>query len=204
MTGRGFFPFMSLPAELRNEIYSLVLDASNLTVSYHYQDHDVGKAVARRRNCRDIDHASDTILNSALVLANRQIYHETFAMLYMQPLHFQDAAALHTFLLTIGPAHRAMLTDVTLHNWTYGFPLNHPSLTLLSEAKNVNRLRVQCDNCTGPGLVSTCAAQSACWDFAKWLDEMKLSRKREDSGFVTERDEDGKRFCYSRTWVLKN
>lgn len=198
------FPFLSLPSELRNEIYSLTLDASDVAISYHYQETGLGKAIARRRSPRDLDHASDITLNSAIVVANCQIYHETFRMLYMQPLHFQDASALHSFLLAIGPAHRQMLIDITLHSWSFGYPLNRAALVLLSEATSLKRLRVQCDNCTGPGIVAVCAAQSACWDFGKWVEEVGLSKGRDDSEFVAERNEDGKHFCYSRTWVSKN
>lgn len=202
MGGRNYFPFMSLPPELRNEIYHLALGASTLTISYHGQGYGLGKVVARRRNPRDINHASDTVLNSALVVVSNQIYRETFWMLYTQPLHFQDVTALHTFLLAIGPEHRAMLKDITIHNWQFGYPVNHGCLELLAETTNLQRLRIQCDNCTGPGLVAICAAQSACWDFGKWVDEVGLSKGREDSDFVAERNENGRGFCYSRTWAL--
>ena len=188
---------------MRNEIYNLVLDSSHLTIAYHYNNVGLGKAVARQRSSRDVDHASDTILNSALVLANRQIYHETFGMLYMRPLHFQDAAALHTFLVAIGPNHRAMLTDITLHSWNFGHPLNEPALALLSEATSLERVSVQCDNCTGSGIVAVCAAQSACWDFGKWMEGSGLDEGRDDGGFITERADDGKSFRYSRSWLLR-
>jgi len=195
------FPFLSLPPELRNEIYLLSFGAAHLTISFHYQSHGLGRAVARRRNARNLDHASDTILNGALALVNHQVYHETFSMLYVQPLHFQDAAALHTFLVTIGPVHRALLSDITLHSWDFGHPLNQASLQLLSKTKSLRQLRVQCDHYTGSGIVAVCAAQSACWDFGRWVEEVGLSQGREDSGFVARRDEDAKGFCYSRTWL---
>lgn len=201
MAKRDYFPFMSLPPELRNHIYALVLGTHDLTISYHYQANGLGKALARRPNSRDIDTATNTILNAALIVANHQIYEESHCMLYCQPFHFQDAAALHTFLVAVGPIKRAMLTDVTLHNWNFGYALNSSSINLLADAKHLKRLSIQCDNCVGPGLVAVCAAQSACWDFGKWVEEVKLNSGMEDGGFVTERMENGSGFRYSRSWV---
>lgn len=188
---------------MRNEIYYHALGASDLTISYHCSDFAFGKAIALRRNPRDINHASHTSLNSALVLANKQIYNETYGMLYRQPLHFSDVAALHTFLLAIGQEHRDMLTDITIRTWSFGYPLNRGCLELLAKTTNLARLRVQCDNCTGPGLVSICASQSACWDFGNWVEAVGFGKDYEDSDFVTERLEDGEGFCYSRTWERK-
>ncbi|GME44344.1 putative glucan synthase protein [Neofusicoccum parvum] len=53
-------------------------------------------------------------LAPALLLACRQTYAEAAALLYGQPLYFEDGCALHGFLAALSPATRGLLRHVTV------------------------------------------------------------------------------------------
>ena len=83
-----------------------------------------------------------------ILLLDREIYAQTQPILYGgNNFIVEDTMALHAFLSGIGPKNCATMTDLTIKGW--GFTkahkaMNHPALTLLASAINLERLRIDC------------------------------------------------------------
>jgi len=127
---RKIFPFLSLPAELRNQIYELAL----VNPQGHYL---VAKHRNRMRTVRTATHGTSTYtgaynpyerlratdaepppqLADGLFAVNRQINEEACTLVYPKPFVFENSVALHTFLVAIGAKNRGMLTEIGLLEW---------------------------------------------------------------------------------------
>lgn len=167
---RKIFPFTSLPAEIKNQIYALALEDPGViflvskTVRYRRtvqrSTPDVAKAGYhhRRRNYLHVwqqSQPSDTstatmlpTLTPNILLLNRAIYAEAQPILYASnAFALEDTTALHAFLAIIGPKNRATITDLTIKGWGYTRThkaLNHPALTMLACAANLKHLYLDC------------------------------------------------------------
>lgn len=159
---------MSLPAELKNQIYALALtdlDAIFLipktkhfrrTVqrSVHHINSVTGYHCSARSQCSvrgSPKAATETplpALTPNILLLNRAIYAETQPILYADnTFELEDTTAMHAFLAIIGPKNRATLTDLTIKGWGYTKAhkaLNHPAFTMLASAVNLTRLHLDC------------------------------------------------------------
>ena len=140
---------MSLPAELKNQIYALALTdersiflASRLkryrrTVQRSIPSKFDLKSQYRRpmdspglRSFLRSSYASQQSDNSEeltlptlvpnVLLLNKAIYAETQPILYAaNTFAVEDTMAMHTFLAIIGPKNRATITDLTIRGWGY-------------------------------------------------------------------------------------
>jgi len=145
---KKIFPFDSLPAEIKNQIYELALTAEDgiflISKTKHYRctiqrdmpsfPHSVrGSTKIRRRygNVFGGGQASEDFAGSAeppeltalapnILLLNREIYAQARPFLYSSNSFFlEDTTALHAFLSNIGPKNCASLTDLTIRGWGY-------------------------------------------------------------------------------------
>jgi hypothetical protein len=148
------FPFMSLPAELRNRIYEIALQDQDHHINsrMHYHRRIAYRISVREFKTLNINYPNRSCwkrwrtplptkcaatgeeildpvcvqLAPVLLRVSRQIYHEAIFYLYSSPIVCLDMQALHAFLTMIGPRRRAMLRDVEVTEW--GTTAAHKSL----------------------------------------------------------------------------
>ncbi|EON67268.1 hypothetical protein W97_06521 [Coniosporium apollinis CBS 100218] len=135
------FPFLLLPAEIRNTIYAYTLTTEN----------DI-RIEAKTRASRRVamlqapnDRSKRASFLPALLATNRQVYQEAASVLYSQPLIFIDAYGLYSFLAQIGSA-RPLVKSITLENMIHGRSMhkhcNHSAFTLLIGCTSLKRIRL--------------------------------------------------------------
>ncbi|KAK8022580.1 hypothetical protein PG993_013347 [Apiospora rasikravindrae] len=147
------FPFLSLPPELRNLIYSMVLTdsrgavyleakgKSHRRIAKHcdpfsrYHSWSVQGADGPARE--DWDRYGDYRLTPALLAASKAIYAEAAPMLYGQRFVAQDGFALMAFLMLLSPERVALLRRVAISDWfdtRSHTSTNLPAVALLRDA----------------------------------------------------------------------
>lgn len=160
------FPFLSLPSELRNKIYSLCLeDPAGMVMGEGWRAHrrvpkrcQTHNFNADRYDGLDNIHRSSSGIQGvykplkslvpSLLATNKQIYAEAAAMLYSQPLHFTCTTALHSFLAPLSNTTASLVHSITLHSyetWGRGIrkAMNVSALTLLPKCSNLTLLRIE-------------------------------------------------------------
>ncbi|KAF2997142.1 hypothetical protein E8E13_005079 [Curvularia kusanoi] len=158
---RKIFPFLELPAEIRNIIYSYALtDTSGINFV----------AVQRNRR-RSVQRVSDKTFNQisgngmyyqsirinddaddqpaalvpSLLAVNKQIHREGCDMLYSNELVFADSIALYAFMINAGPAGASHIKKIRLNGWGYGRTskaYNNACFAVLIWATNLEKFRV--------------------------------------------------------------
>ncbi|TLD25891.1 putative lysosomal cobalamin transporter [Venturia nashicola] len=138
------FPFLKLPAELRNRIYHLALvpdDPIQLTETVKKNRRHVATRTQRSVLQQRISH---NILRTC-----KQVYYEAAPVLYGQPIEFSDPyghgqTALVCFLSQIGKHGARMLQTIILDSVKVGkvSAFAHPVFTLLIDAVNLKELRI--------------------------------------------------------------
>jgi hypothetical protein len=84
-------------------------------------------------------------LATKILTLSKSIYDEAIGFLYSKPIILTDTYALHSFLIQIGPKHRAMLRDVEVCEWgSTGArqAMNYPAMSSLADAINLQRLKL--------------------------------------------------------------
>lgn len=166
---RDVFPFLDLPAELRNIIYSQVLIQSE---KYKGIEINAGRNSRKKINIsewRDMRRVSHL---SALLLVSRQIYREALSYLYQNYFDFDHLPGLKNFLKVVRPGivhlrHVTINSSQLWHKTTAKVVFN-----LLRKAENLNALAVFV-----PGHWSAAA-------IIEWLDEGKPSRLQQARPFI--------------------
>jgi hypothetical protein len=134
------FPFLKLPAELRNKIYELALTSEKRVVlKYHFKN---GR---RRVPFRAGAKAKvNGLLNPAILRACRQVCAEALPVLYNQPFEFMNALSLQTFLEQIGKDAVKSLQTVTILTLKVAnnSEVTHPAFRALANAANLNALNI--------------------------------------------------------------
>ncbi|KAK8076281.1 hypothetical protein PG994_003553 [Apiospora phragmitis] len=113
------FPFQSLPAELRNTIYALVLTDPR---GGSLRTETTTATTGSRRPC---------------LATCKAIHAEAAPMLYGQRFVARDGFALMAFLMQLSPASVARLRRVALHDWIHTRSrsgVNLPAVALLRDA----------------------------------------------------------------------
>lgn len=87
-------------------------------------------------------------LSPSLLAVNKQIYAEAAAILYSQPLHFENTTALHSFLAPLSNQTASLVRSITIHtyeNWGRGTrkAMNVSALTLLRSCSNLQKLCIE-------------------------------------------------------------
>ncbi|KAK8091700.1 hypothetical protein PG997_002061 [Apiospora hydei] len=147
------FPFQSLPAELRNIIYSMVLTDSRGAVYLEAK----GKSHRRiAKHCSPFstyhswctqaadgptadqwDRNGDYRLTPALLATSRAVHAEAAPLLYGQRFVAQDGFALAAFLMQLSPSRVALLRRVAIRDWAdtrSHTSTNLPAAALLRDA----------------------------------------------------------------------
>ncbi|CAD0109083.1 unnamed protein product [Aureobasidium uvarum] len=166
------FPFLSLPTELRNKIYLLALqDPDGMVLNegwrayrrvpqrgqYHRynNNNDRYDGLANLNFTRNVDSQGNRLPDStvctllpSLLAVSKQIYAEAAAILYAQPLHFENTTALHSFLAPLSSQTASLIRSITIHTyetWGRGIrkAMNVSALTLLRSCSNLQMLRIE-------------------------------------------------------------
>jgi hypothetical protein len=159
------FPFMELPAELRNMIYAYALtDPSGIKLVAAFKDRRrtvkrmsafperiprmaTGRGRASSTN-NDVHAQKEECapLVSSLLAVNKQIYKEGVDILYSNEFIFTDSAALYSFLINLGPASSKHLRTIRLMKWCFSRDskaYNHSSFAVLIWATNLTTFHIE-------------------------------------------------------------
>ncbi|KAE9964564.1 hypothetical protein EG328_010353 [Venturia inaequalis] len=165
------FPFMELPAELRNRIYGFAL--SNGDGDIYVTSTTKGyRRVAKRctqpdcipqfsrgyhkyrryQGVSDDDEEKSPArhMNSFapnLLAVSKTVYAEAASFLYGQRISLADNYTLLSFLNQIGRQHTSMLREICVKEWCSGRAhrsINFPAMTLLASATNLELLDIDC------------------------------------------------------------
>lgn len=149
------FPFLALPAELRDVIYELALvEPEGLTLVSKTKSYrrTIGRGVVYKTDASGystqeiVEQSGDLVPN--LLAVNKQIHAEAIGYLYQQPIILHDTMALHTFIAAIG-TNRLQLTDLVVRGWGCGRGAHKASnvaaLTLLAGCTNLKSLDLDCN-----------------------------------------------------------
>ncbi|KAH7139183.1 hypothetical protein B0J11DRAFT_36896 [Dendryphion nanum] len=157
------FPFLELPAEIRNMIYDLCLhepagiylssttEKFRRTVERASED-DIQrvKRQSRYRNNDGQDDDDEDLVTQPLVPAllavNQQMYREGRDILYSNSIRVLDPLALHSFMVNIGPRAAALVKDLTLCSWGGWRGMhkayNHASFAAMMSATNIEKFKL--------------------------------------------------------------
>ncbi|KIW06448.1 uncharacterized protein PV09_02892 [Verruconis gallopava] len=164
---RKVFPFMRLPAELRNKIYEYALSdkdpiyVSSRTKGYRRwaqrcTETEISPQFVSRwtryRHRQDGENKNEDpsdrrALVPNLLAVSKTIHDEAGSFLYGQRIVIADNYALMAFLLQIGPTHVRMLRDLTIIEWCGGRAhksINFPAIAMLAPATDLRRLNISC------------------------------------------------------------
>ncbi|KAF2873814.1 hypothetical protein BDV95DRAFT_567806 [Massariosphaeria phaeospora] len=153
---RKLFPFLELPAEIRNAIYGYCLvDASGIHLAATTKKY---RRTVERTTDPSLDYSSVSdegpeqlypqTLVPSLLAVNKQIHQEGRDILYSNEFRLQDPLTMHSFLVDIGPRAATYLKHVTLVHWgpanrSMHKGYNHSSFAMLALATNLNKFRVE-------------------------------------------------------------
>ena len=166
------FLLLSLPAELREEIYRLALwDPEGLTLVSKIKGMrrtvkrdpmpSLGsyKHCGNRRYRQDLPSAAGshspskvrppwTTLSPNLLAVSKQVRDEAIGVLYKQPITVDQPKTLHHFLACIGPTNRPQVSNITIKGWGHGRgvekAMNLAGFALLADCKDLKRLFLDC------------------------------------------------------------
>ncbi|KAJ4356710.1 uncharacterized protein N0V89_004746 [Didymosphaeria variabile] len=202
---KKIFPFLQLPAEIRNEIYSHCLhDPAGIylfsTTQKFRRTVDRGSELSFRgrpppliddSEDEDVDEVSQQDQPSseyrplvpALLAVCKQINSEARDILYGHDFYVKDTLALHSFLVDLGPRAAGYLKNITLGEWGFGRGVhkayNHACFTALSSATNLEHF-------TFHGILSwNDAPKSAATIFYRdafpWLEAVGIAKGKADA-----------------------
>ncbi|KAF1936425.1 hypothetical protein EJ02DRAFT_459542 [Clathrospora elynae] len=164
LSKRKIFPFMQLPAEIRNLIYGYALiDPFGI--------HLVGKFIHKRRTverisaeCQDkvsryqrrtnimskfrAQYENYASLVPSLLAVSKQVHREGLDILYSNEFIMADSFALYAFLINLGPAKAKHLKTIRLMGWGYGRTMkayNHSCFAVLVYATNITALHIDAE-----------------------------------------------------------
>lgn len=119
----AYFPFLDLPPEIRNMVYSLLLVALKKPTLQIEASGREAKLVKQRPEVRFFIRTSHTVLGDttmvypAILLANRQIHMEARSILFSQPLVFMDTVCLGMFFQHMGSLDGIQIQEVEVLRW---------------------------------------------------------------------------------------
>ncbi|EUC46244.1 hypothetical protein COCMIDRAFT_25673 [Bipolaris oryzae ATCC 44560] len=161
---RKTFPFLDLPAEIRNTIYNYALcDPSGINfISACYKKRRVAARVSaeymskisryynttsKRATGDNIDANGDYVpLVPSLLAVNKQIYHEGIDILYGNQLTFVDSLALYSFLINLGPVRAQRLRKLQILGWHHSRAMkvyNNACFAALAWATNLTSFDIR-------------------------------------------------------------
>ncbi|PYI05534.1 hypothetical protein BO78DRAFT_430460 [Aspergillus sclerotiicarbonarius CBS 121057] len=115
------FPFLSLPAEIRIQIYDLLLVSRNESPSHTTKTStkptSTIKPIPLHQPPSPRPHTHTHTISPSILLTNKQISTESLPILYTQntfTLHSSHPTPLHTFITQIGPQNLLLLRSLSL------------------------------------------------------------------------------------------
>ncbi|KAF3032811.1 hypothetical protein E8E12_002825 [Didymella heteroderae] len=187
---RKIFPFLRLPAEIRNMIYSYALvDPSGVKfvavqrnkrrcverVSNKTFSQVAGSRTYYQSN-RINDDADEqaTELSPSLLAVNKQIHREACDILYSNELIFADPIALYAFMINLGrDGSASRIKTMRLKGWGHGRTskaYNNSCFAVLRDAKNLEKFYIDCT--VGWYRQPKNAAQQIYRDAHPWLEDV--------------------------------
>ena len=194
------FPFMKLPAEIRNMIYTYTLtDASgiNLVAIFKHRRRAVERISAEAQfniggdQYYSINRINDdvrakyeepTALVPSLLAVSKQIHQEGRDILYANEFIFADTFALYSFMINLGPAGATYLKKLRLMGWGYGRAMkayNHSCFATLVWATNLESFRF--DKTSGYSRNPKGAAEQLYRDAFPWLEAVGVAKGKVDA-----------------------
>ncbi|KAL6704285.1 hypothetical protein ACN47E_008349 [Coniothyrium glycines] len=129
------FPFMELPAEIRNMIYTYTLtfpEGIHFVPARKHMRRTVERITpttmskasnwngVRLNNRLRKESNAPVPLNTSLLYVCKQIHQETREILYSNEFVFSNSLVLYSFLVNLGPSRSKSLRRLRLLNWVYG------------------------------------------------------------------------------------
>ncbi|EOA87190.1 hypothetical protein ACJQWK_10361 [Exserohilum turcicum] len=203
---QSIFPFLQLPAEIRNTIYEYTLCDDfgiNLLGTFKHRRRTVGRISAslmaqasksdnvwasRRLNnqllaCDEEPSMTPVVpLVPSLLAVNRQIHLEAVDMLYGNEFVFADSFALYSFLLNIGPARAKHLKRLRLLSFAEGRGMkgyNHSCFAVLAWATNLSAFHINTH--MGGYRVADDGAGQLYRDAFPWLEAVGAAKGKADA-----------------------
>lgn len=142
------FPFLKLPAEIRNMIYSyLLICPTVLGTQYVAAGPQVGRywfGEGWNWTLRNAPPVKATSIDTAVLSVSREISTEARAILFSQPIHCRDLQAMYYFARRIGPDNRSLLRDIGVHTLgkSWSAAERRRLFSWLAQVRNVRRLRI--------------------------------------------------------------
>ncbi|CAO2655170.1 Nn.00g102340.m01.CDS01 [Neocucurbitaria sp. VM-36] len=186
---RQIFPFMKLPAEIRNMVYAYALiDPSgiNLVATFKHKRRTVERVseetqsnVASRfyyqpGRLNDEVRAKCEVpisLAPSLLAVSKQVHYEAREVLYSNEFIFADTFALYNLLINLGPSGAKQLKTLRLLGWGYGRAMkayNHACFAVLAWATNITAFHIDCT--TGWRQSPKSSAEQIYRDAFPWLE----------------------------------
>jgi hypothetical protein len=185
---RNIFPFMELPAEIRNMIYTYALTDSsgiNLQATFKHKRRTVERISAEcQEKLSGYMKMSDAVraeveepmpLAPSLLAVSKQIHSEGLDILYGNEFIFADSFALYAFLINVGPACAKHLKTIRLLGWGWGRAMkayNHSCFAVLVWATNITAFHVD---------AYTHSAQQLYRDAFPWLEAIGSAKGKADA-----------------------
>ncbi|KAF2027440.1 hypothetical protein EK21DRAFT_71880 [Setomelanomma holmii] len=195
------FPFMELPAEIRNMIYAHALHDDNgvhLVATFKHKRRTVERvsvetadkigggrrsySAAKLNDEMRAENEEPKPLVPSLLAVSQQINQEARDFLYGNDFICADTFALYSFLLNIGPVGAKLLQSVRIMSWGYGRALkgyNHSCFAVLAWATNLKTLYV--DNTPGYSQSPKNRAEQFYRDAFPWLEAVGAAKRKSDA-----------------------
>ncbi|KAF1921373.1 hypothetical protein BDU57DRAFT_438415 [Ampelomyces quisqualis] len=201
LPNRKFFPFLLLPAEIRNMIYSYALTdrtGINLVGCFKHRRRTVERVSADMQatiphghhwSRSDLNYGvwgqyeKPSALVPSLLAVSKQIHQEACDILYDNDFIFADSFTLYNFLLNLGPTGAKQLKRVRMLDWCIGRGMkgyNHACFALLVQATNLKTFRF--DKLSGWASKASGAASKFYRDANPWLEAVAAAKGKVDAG----------------------
>ncbi|KNG47832.1 hypothetical protein DDE82_005060 [Stemphylium lycopersici] len=212
------FPFMQLPAEIRNMIYGYTLndpDGINLAGTFKHRRRTVQRISEKCQSensggrmypklylteqlCKAYEDPAP--LTPALLAVSKQIYQEGIDVLYGNEFIFTDSFALYSFMLNLGPVGAKHVKSVHILGWHDGRAMkayNHSCFATLAWATNLTALHI--DAPMGSYRASKDGALQLYRDAFPWLEAVGAAKGKPDAALdLLQLGEN----CFSERWSL--
>ncbi|KAH7384341.1 hypothetical protein DE146DRAFT_223234 [Phaeosphaeria sp. MPI-PUGE-AT-0046c] len=198
------FPFLDLPGEIKNMIYSYALTdpyGINLVGTFKHRRRTVERVSAELHD--NISHGNNwstarlngglreqyeapATLAPALLLVNKQIYQEARDILYNNEFIFGDSFTLYNFMLNLSPTGAKQLKHLRIKEWCYGRGMkgyNHSCFAALVQATNIKTFRV--DRLSGWSRDVKGHASKFYRDAFPWLEAVGAAKRKADAAVDT-------------------
>ncbi|KAG9191121.1 hypothetical protein G6011_09209 [Alternaria panax] len=163
---RKIFPFLELPAEIRNLIYEYTLTDSggiNLVGTFKHKRRTVERisaecqtGISQGRSWSDTllmndnirsQHEQPAALVPSLLAVSKQVHQEGVDILYgKNEFTFTDSFALYNFLINLGPRGAKHLKTLRIRGWLNGRAMkayNHSCFAALVWATNITAFHIE-------------------------------------------------------------